>query len=99
MFFVKIFNHNKFTLLNILLFAFLATNLLDGERGLISYYEQKNIIKKLIIEKKLVKNKLILIEKKNNLLTNLIDLDFLEILYRQKFMIGKQNEKIYYKIK
>ena len=35
------------------------------------------------------------IEKKNSLLTNSIDLDYLETLYREKFMIGKFNEKIY----
>ena len=35
------------------------------------------------------------IEKKNNLLTNIVDLDYLEILYRKKFMVGKSNETIY----
>ena len=34
---------------------------------------------------------------KNNLLTNTIDLDYLETLYREKFMVGKPNEKIYKK--
>ena len=29
-------------------------------------------------------------EKKNNLLTDIIDLDYLEILYREKFMLGKR---------
>ena len=35
------------------------------------------------------------IEKMNSLLTNKIDLDYLEILYREKFMVGKSNEYIY----
>ena len=35
------------------------------------------------------------VEKKNSLLTDTIDLDYLEILYRKKFMTGKTNEKIY----
>jgi len=37
------------------------------------------------------------LEKKNNLLTDIIDLDYLETLYRKKFMVGKPNEKIYVK--
>ena len=41
--FVEIINHKKFTLISIFLFLYVIFNLLDGERGLISYYEkQKN---------------------------------------------------------
>ena len=36
-----------------------------------------------------------LVEKKNSLLTDIVDADYLEILYREKFMVGKKNEKIY----
>ena len=39
-------------------------------------------------------SKLALVEKKNILLTERIDLDYLEILYRSKFMLGKPEEKI-----
>ena len=34
-------------------------------------------------------------EKKIILLTENIDLDYLEILYREKFFYGKANEKVY----
>ena len=74
-------------------------NLLDGERGLISYIEKLNIKEQLLIEKKFVLNQLNIIEMKNNLLTNTIDLDYLETLYREKFMVGKPNEKIFKKVK
>ena len=74
-------------------------NLLDGERGLISYIEKLNIKEQLLIEKKFVLNQLNIIEMKNNLLTNTIDLDYLEIIYREKFMVGKPNEKIFKKVK
>ena len=74
---------------------YVILNLLDGERGLISYYEKQKMIKQLIKEKNLVTLKLDLIEKKNNLLTEVIDTDYLEILYREKFMVGKSNEYIY----
>ena len=70
-------------------------NFLDGERGLISYFEKKNIINNLSREKKLLTNKLNLIEKKNSMLTDVIDLDYLETIYREKFMVGKKNEKIF----
>ena len=84
---------------NILLFSYVMLNLLDGERGLISYIEKLNIKEQLLIEKKFVLNQLNIIEMKNNLLTNTIDLDYLEIIYREKFMVGKPNEKIFKKVK
>ena len=57
--------------------------------------KKKNIINDLSVEKKLVTKKLIIVEKKNKLLTDFIDLDYLETLYRDKFMVGKKNEKIF----
>ena len=70
-------------------------NLLDGERGLISYYDKQKTIKNLINEKESLIYKLNLVDKKNSLLTDNLDLDYLETLYRQKFVVGKKNEKIY----
>ena len=93
--FVQIINQKKFTLITIFLFLYVLLNLLDGERGLISYYEKQKIKEQLIEEKKALSVKLALVEKKNMLLTDRIDLDYLEILYRKKFMIGKANEYIY----
>ena len=93
--FVQIINQKKFTLISILLFLYVLLNLLDGERGLISYYEKQKNKEQLIEEKKALSIKLALVEKKNMLLTDKMDLDYLEILYRQKFMFGKSNEYIY----
>ena len=93
--FLEIINKKKFTLISVLMVIYVILNLLDGERGLISYYEKQKMIKQLIKEKNLVTFKLDLIEKKNNLLTEVIDTDYLEILYREKFMVGKSNEYIY----
>ena len=72
-------------------------NLLDGERGLISYYEKHKVIEKLFQEKKLLLLQLNSIEKKNSLLTDNINIDYLDMLYRKKFMVGKVNEKVYLK--
>ena len=95
--FVEIINKKKFTLISIFLFLYVMLNLLDGERGLISYYENQKIKGQLIQEKKSLIINLNLVEKKNGLLTDVIDIDYLEILYRKKFMLGNSNEKIYAK--
>ena len=93
--FVQIINQKKFTLITVFLFLYVLINLLDGERGLISYYDKQKIKKQLIEEKKTISFKLAMVENKNKLLTDKIDLDYLEILYRKKFMVGKSNEHIY----
>ena len=93
--FLQIINKKKITLISIFLFLYLILNLFDGERGLVSYYEKKNIINNLSLEKKLLIKKTNLIEKKNNMLTDVIDLDYLETVYREKFMVGKKSEKVF----
>ena len=94
MVFLQIINRKKITLIGIFLLLYVMLNLIDGERGLISYFEKKNTITNLSEEKKILIKKLNLIEKKNNMLTGVIDLDYLEIVYRIKFMVGKKGEKI-----
>ena len=95
--FVEIINRNKFTLISILLFLYVILNLLDGKRGLISYYEKLKLKNELIEEANQLTSQLKLFEKRNSLLTDKIDLDYLETLYREKFMYGKTKEKIYLK--
>ena len=92
---IEIINYKKFALISIILFIYFIMNLLDGERGLISYYEKIKIKESLIQEKELLLLNLNTAEKKNSLLTDNIDIDYLETLYRIKFMVGKQNEKIF----
>ena len=95
MVFFKIINKKKFTLISVFLFLYVMLNLIDGERGLISYFEKKSEINNLFEKKNILTKKLNLIEKKNNMLTEVIDLDFLETIYRQKFMVGKKEEKVF----
>ena len=80
---------NYFILISTILFLYFFLNLLDGERGLISYFEKKNILKNLENEKINVSNKINKLEIKNSLLTNNLDLDYIETLIRQKFLFGK----------
>tara|TARA_B100000214_G_scaffold372578_1_gene351101 strand:- start:691 stop:993 length:303 start_codon:yes stop_codon:yes gene_type:complete len=87
--------NNYFILISTVLFLYFFFNLLDGERGLISYFEKKNILKELKDERKNVVNKINKLEIKNSLLTDNLDLDYIEILIRQKFLFGKSGENTY----
>ena len=93
--FINKINQKKFTLIGVFLFLYLVVNLLEGERGLVSFYEKKGIKNDLVKEKNILTTQLKRIEKKNSLLSKTIDLDYLETLYRQKFLVGKSNERIY----
>ena len=95
MWIVEIFKKNYFILISSFFFIYIAFNLLDGERGLFSYFEKKEIQNQLIQKKNNLTAELNDIDKKILLLTENIDLDYLEILYREKFFYGKQNEKVY----
>ena len=94
---IKIINAKKFILISLFLLLYVMLNLFDGERGLISYHDKQKKLENLILEKQIIISKLKDIRKKNDLLTNNIDLDYIEILYRNKFMLGKPSEKIFYK--
>ena len=93
--FIEIFSRKKFVLASVLLLFYLTINLFEGERGVISYYKNQKIKKELSKEKKSLEQQLTFVEKKNSLLIDSVDLDYLEILYRKKFMVGKKNEKIF----
>tara|TARA_B100001173_G_C15688301_1_gene420895 strand:+ start:210 stop:512 length:303 start_codon:yes stop_codon:yes gene_type:complete len=90
-----IIKKNYFILIFTILFLYFFFNILDGERGLISFFEKKNILKKLSKDKIQLINKTDQLELKNSLLTDNLDLDYIEILIRQKFMFGKKREKIF----
>ena len=86
---------NYFLLIITFLIIYFFFNLLDGNRGLISYFEKKDIYKKLKIDQKDLSDKIEVLEQKNSLLTENIDLDFIEILIREKFLFGKEDETTY----
>ena len=86
---------NYFLIILTFLFLYFFFNLFDGERGLISYLEKKNIMINLDSEKEILIEKIEDLEHKNSLLTTQLDLDYIEILIREKFLFGKKNEKIY----
>ena len=86
---------NYFILIVTFLFIYFFFNLLGGDRGLISYIKKKEIYEDLKIKQKDLRNKIQDLEHKNSLLTENIDLDFIEILIRDKFLFGKEGETTY----
>jgi cell division protein FtsB len=76
----------------IFLTLYIAINLVGGERGLVSYFEKNIYEKKLSMKNNELKDKLKLTEHKNQLLSENLDLDYLDILYRSKLKFGKKNE-------
>ena len=86
---------NYFILIITFLFTYFIFNLLDGERGLISYMEKKDIYAQLKNDQNDLTNKIADLVHKNSLLTDNIDLDFIEILIREKFLFGKDGETTY----
>ena len=86
---------NYFILIITFLFIYFFFNLLDGDRGLISYIEKKDIYDQLKNDQITLNSKIEELEHKNSLLTENIDLDFIEILIREKFLFGKEGETTY----
>ena len=86
---------NYLLLIYTFLLLYFFFNLLGGERGLISYIEKKNYLKTLKFEEKTLSKKIETLEFKISLLTNKLDLDFIEILIRKNFLFGKKNEVLY----
>ncbi len=68
---------------------------MSGERGLISYLEKKDILINLKIKEAKLLSKIEELDFKNSLLSDNLDLDYVEILIRERFLFGKKNDKIY----
>ena len=86
---------NYFLLILTFLIFYFFFNLLSGERGLISYFEKKDQLNTLKAEESLLKNQIKDLDFKNSLLSDNLNLDYIETLIRERFLFGKKNEKIY----
>ena len=84
-----------FLLLSTFLFFYVFFHLLDGERGLISYFEKKEQYKNMLNKKNELTIQISGLEHKISLLTDNIDLDYIETLVREKFFFGQKGEKVY----
>lgn len=88
---IESFKKKKLILLNIFLTLYIGINLLGGERGLVSYVEKKKTYEELVKEETILKEELKDLKHKINLITN-NDLDYLDMLYREKLKYGKKDE-------
>ena len=92
---LKILKKNYFLLISTFLILYFFFNLLEGERGLFSYFKKKEILINLQIKETALSNKIKDLEFKNSLLSSKLDLDYIEILIREKFLFGKEEETLY----
>ena len=83
----------KFILINIFLTLYIGINLIGGERGLISYFDKKKIYEELEKKEIILTNEIKKLEKNISMLIN-NDLDYLDMLYREKFRYGTKDEII-----
>ena len=83
----------KLILFNIFLTLYVGTNLIGGERGLVSYIEKKKIYQELILKEAKINEELHNLKYKIKLITN-NDQDYLDILYREKLRYGTKGEII-----
>ena len=88
---IQSFKKKKLILFNIFLTLYVGINLVGGERGLISYFEKKKIHEELI-QKEIVLNKEVKDFKHKIKLIKNNDLDYLDMLYREKLRYGTKDE-------
>ena len=84
-----------FIYLTFLLILYFILNLLSGNRGLFSYFEKMGILEKFEIEKTNLNIEIEELEKSNALLSDNLDSDYIEIMLRDKFLLGKKGETVY----
>ena len=92
---LKSLKKNYLLLISTFLILYFFFNLLSGQRGLISYLEKKDILNNLKKEEISLINQINNLDFKNSLLSDNLDLDYIETLIRERFLFGKKNEKIY----
>ena len=91
----KSLKKNYLLLISLFLVMYFFFNLLSGERGLISYFEKKQIHNDLKIKELSLKTQINDLDFKNSLLSDNLDLDYIETLIRERFLYGKKNEQIF----
>ena len=92
---LKRLKKNYFTLISTFLIIYFFINLISGQRGLISYFEKKQILSSLQNEEVNLNYQIKDLDFKNSLLSDNLDLDYIETLIRERFLFGKKNESIY----
>ena len=92
---LKNLKKNYFLLISTFLILYFFFNLLSGQRGLISYFEKKQMLKDLKSKESTINEQINDLDFRNSLLSDNLDLDYIETLIRERFLFGNKNEKIY----
>jgi len=92
---LKILNKNYFLLVSTFFILYFFFNLMSGDRGLVSHLKKQKIINNLKEKDNELTNSIKELDFKNTLLSDNLDLDYIETLIRERFLFGKKNEKIY----
>ena len=92
---LKRLKNNYFLFISVFLTMYVSFNLLSGERGLVSYLEKTKILDDLKKEESILVGQIKDLDFKNSLLSDNLDLDYIETLIRERFLFGKKNETIY----
>ena len=92
---LKLIKKNYFLLISLFLILYFGFNLVSGERGLFSYNEKKELLSNLKNEELALITKIKDMDHKNSLLSDNLDLDYIETLIRERFLFGKDGETIY----
>ena len=92
---LKRLKNNYFLLVSTFLILYFFFNLLSGQRGLISFFEKKQILNTLEQEDSILISEIEDLDFKNSLLSDNLDLDYIETLIRERFIFGKKKEQIY----
>ena len=86
---------NIIHILPIILIIYFSLNLLGGNRGLFAYLDKKDQFEILLEKKRILTNEITKVKNINSLIGENLDEDYLEILIRDKFVVGKKGENTY----
>ena len=92
---LKKLKKNYFLLVSTFLILYFFFNLLSGQRGLISFFEKKENLENLKTHEISIITQIKDLDLKNSLLSDNLDLDYIETLIRERFLFGKKDEQIY----
>jgi len=90
--FLEVIKRKKILFLNIFLLLYILINFLDGNRGLLSYFEKKEVQKELNEKQIFLTQELEKTEHKNKLLSDNLNFDFVDTLIRDKLKFGHKEE-------
>ena len=88
--FFLFFKNYKFIIINIFLIMYFVINFFDGNRGYFSFQNKKLEYQSLVEVEKNLKIKNQQLKEENEALTTKINLEFIDEMYRKKFLVGKR---------